>query len=121
MRHSCGDPAIDRCVAVDQCRRGARSSNDRVNYFTLLARLTQVGNPEACLLTRIQTIFMENHCPQPCLDYLTRVADSGYNMAAYLVTIFLYRHNGKAGNDKTMRRYIRWVEGEEESQADVDQ
>jgi hypothetical protein len=38
-------------------------------------------------------------------------------MAAYLVTIFLYRHNGGANDDNTMRQYIRWVEDEEESQA----
>jgi hypothetical protein len=36
-------------------------------------------------------------------------------MAAYLVTIFLYRHNGDAGDDNTARWYMRWVEGEEES------
>jgi hypothetical protein len=43
-------------------------------------------------------------------------------MAAYLVAIFLYRHNGDAGDDGTVRRYIRRVKGEEESRgAAVDQ
>ena len=37
---------------------------------------------------------------------------------AYLVTILLYWHNGDAHDDNTMRRYMRWVEGEEESRAD---
>ena len=69
------------------------------------------------MLTVIQTIFTENHSPQPCLDYLTRAADGGHNMAAYLVAIFLYRHNGDAGDDNTARRYIRRVEGEEDSRA----
>jgi hypothetical protein len=59
----CDDPAVDRCMVVDQCRRGVRSSNDLVNYFALLARLTQVDNLEACLLIGIQTIFVENHSP----------------------------------------------------------
>jgi hypothetical protein len=59
----CDDPAVDQCMAVDQCRRGVRSSNDLVNYFALLARLTQVDNLEACLLIGIQTIFVENHSP----------------------------------------------------------
>jgi hypothetical protein len=38
-------------------------------------------------------------------------------MVAYLVAIFLYWHNGDAGNDDTVRWYIRRVEGEEESWA----
>jgi hypothetical protein len=58
---------------------------------------------------------MENYSPRPCLDYLTHAADGGHNVAAYLVAIFLYRHNGDASDNNTMRRYIRWVEGEEES------
>jgi uncharacterized membrane-anchored protein len=67
------------------------------------------------LLTGIQTVFIENHSPRPCLDYLTRAADGGHNVAAYLVAIFLYRHNGDVGDDNTMWRYIRRVKGEEES------
>jgi hypothetical protein len=50
-------------MVVDQYRCGTRSTNDLINYFTLLARLTHVDNPEACLLTGIQTIFTENHSP----------------------------------------------------------
>ena len=93
------------------------SSMHRINYFTLLARLTQVGNLKACLLTGIQTVFTENHSPWPCLDYLTRATNGGHNVAAYLVTIFIYRHNGGAGYDNTVRWYTRWIEGEEESWA----
>jgi hypothetical protein len=59
----CGDPTVGRCMTLDWCRHGARSSNNRINYFTLLARLTQVGNPETCFLTGIQTVLVENHCP----------------------------------------------------------
>jgi hypothetical protein len=104
-------------VAVDQCRHKARSSNDLINYFALLARLTQFDNLEAYLLIGIQTVFAKNHSPRPCLDYLTHTADGRHNVAAYLVALFLYRHNGDAGDDNTMRRYIRWVKGEEESWA----
>jgi TPR repeat protein len=102
-------------VAVDRCR--SSSSNDYVNYFALLARLTQFGNPEACMLIGIQTVFMENHSLRPCLNYLTRAADGGHSMAAYLVAIFLYRHNGDGSDDNTARQYIRQIEGEEESRA----
>ena len=97
-----GDPAIGQCVVVDRCRYGARSSNDLINYFALLARLTQVDNLEACLLTKIQTIFTENHSPRPCLDYLTRTADGGHNVAAYLVATLLYRRNDDANDDNAM-------------------
>ena len=119
MRGICGDPALGRRVVLDRCKHKARSSNDLINYFALLARLTQVDNPEACLLTGIQIIFVKNHSPHPCLDYLNRATNGGHNVVAYLVTIFLYRHNGNAGDDNTMRQYIRWVEGEEESWAAV--
>ena len=115
MRGICGDPALGRRVVVDRCKHKARSSNDLINYFALLARLTQVDNPEACLLTRIQIVFTENHSPRPCLDYLTRAADGGHNVVAYLVAILLYRHNDDASDDYTARRYMRRVEDEEES------
>ena len=111
------DPAVGQHMVVDRCRRKARLSNDLINYFALLARLTQFDNLEACLLTGIQTVFTENPSPRPCLDYLTRTVDDGHNVAAYLVAIFLYRHNGGARNDNTVRRYIRRIEGEEESRA----
>ena len=92
-------------------------SNDLINYFALLARLTQVNNLEACLLIGIQTVFTENHSPRPFLDYLTCATDGGHNVAAYLVTIFLYRRNDYAIDDDTAQWYIRWVEGKEESWA----
>jgi hypothetical protein len=61
MHRICDDPAIAWRMAVDQCRPSL--SNDCVNYFTLLARLTQFGNLEGCLLIRIQTVLAENHSP----------------------------------------------------------
>ena len=60
---------------------------------------------------------MEKRSPQPCLNDLTYVADGGHNLAAYLVTILLYRHNGDAHDDDTARQYMRHVEGEEELRA----
>ena len=52
MCHICGDPAIGQRLALDRVRRG-RMGADPVNYYALLARLTQVGNSEAYFLTRI--------------------------------------------------------------------
>jgi hypothetical protein len=64
---------------------------------------------------------MEKHSPRPRLDDLAHAADGEHNLAAYMVALLLYRHNGNADDDKTARRYIRWVEGEEESQSALDQ
>ena len=116
MHHIYSDPAIGQCLALDQVRR-RRTGADPVNYYALLASLTQVDNLEACFLIGIQIVFMEKHSPQPCLDNLTCTTDGGHNLAAYLVAILLYRHNGDAGDDDTMRRCMRRVKGEEESRA----
>ena len=62
---------------------------------------------------------MENHSPRRCLNDLARAADSGHNLAAYLVTLLLYRHNGGASDNDTVRQCMRRVEGEEESWAEV--
>ena len=75
----------------------------------------QVGNPEACFLIGLQTVFIEKHSPRPCLDNLVCATDGKHNLVAYLVILLHYRHNGNAGDDDTVRRYIRWVEGEEVS------
>ena len=106
MHHICGDPAVGQRLALDQVRRG-RMGADPINYYALLASLTQVSNPEACFPTEMQTIFMEKRGPQPCLDDLTHATDGGHNLATYLVTILLYRHNGGANDNDTVRRYMR--------------
>jgi hypothetical protein len=107
MHCICNDPAIGWRLALDQFRRG-RTWDDPVDYEALLASLTQVGNPKACFLTRIQTVFMEKHSRWPCLDDLARAADGGHNLATYLVALLLYRQNGDANdNDDTVRWYIR--------------
>ena len=118
MRSICGDLAVGQRLALDRFRSG-RMGADPVIYYALLASLTQVGNPDACFLTWIQTIFMEKQSLQPCLDDLSRNANGGHNLAAYLVTLLLYRHNGSVGNDDTVRRYMNRVEGEEELQVVV--
>ena len=116
MRRICGDPAVGRRLTLDRFKRG-RTWDDPVNYEALLSSLTQVGNLEGCFLTGMQTIFMEKHSPRQCLDDLACATDGGHNLAGYLVTLLLYRYNGNAGNDDTMRRYIRQVKGKEVSWA----
>jgi hypothetical protein len=60
---------------------------------------------------------MENHNPRPWLDNLAHAADGRHNLVAYLVARLLYWHNVAAGDDDTVRRYMRWVKGEEGSRA----
>ena len=62
MHRICSDPTIGQHLALDWFRHG-RTWDDPVNYEALLSSLTQVGNPEASLLTKIQTVLMENHSP----------------------------------------------------------
>jgi hypothetical protein len=57
MRLIYGDPIVGQCLALDRFRRGTTKA-DPVDYYALLAILTQVGILEACFLTWIQTVFM---------------------------------------------------------------
>ena len=114
MHRICCNHTVGQRVALDQCCHGL-GWDDVGNYYALLSSLTQLGNLEACFLTGIAMVFEETNRPQPCLDDLTRTADGRHNLAAYMVAILLYRHNGDARDDDTTRRYMRWVEGEEES------
>jgi hypothetical protein len=65
-------------VALDQFRHKWEWNID-TNYTTILANLTQVNNPRACFLTRIQTIYAKKHSPWLCLDDLAHTADGGHN------------------------------------------
>jgi hypothetical protein len=69
--------------------------------------MTDLGNPEACFLSAIKAVFMEN---RGCND-LRRAAEGGHDAAAYLYAIFLYRYNGGAAANDTARRYMRRIAG----------
>jgi hypothetical protein len=68
---------------------------------------TGLGNPEACFFSGIKAVFMEN---RGCND-LRRAAEGGHDAAAYLYAILLYRDNGSAAADDTMKRYMKQVAG----------
>ena len=104
-------------LALDRCSHGVTLWNNLGDYYALLLILAQLGNPRAFLRTEIPILFEENHNPWPRLNDLVRAIDGRHNSVAYLVAIFLYRHNGNASDDDTARQYMRQVEGEEESQA----
>jgi hypothetical protein len=46
-------------------------------------------------------------------------ADGGHNLAAYLIIILLYAHNGSVSDDDSARQCMRRVKGEEESRAEA--
>jgi hypothetical protein len=69
--------------------------------------LNDLGNPEACFLSGIKAVFMEN---RGCND-LRHAAEGGNDAAAYLYVILLYRDNSGAAADDTTKRYMRRVVG----------
>jgi hypothetical protein len=75
-------------------------------YKAFLAMLTGLGNPEACFLSEIKA-FIEHRG----YNDLWCTAEGGHDAAAYLYAILLYRDNGGAATDDTVKGYMRWVAG----------
>jgi hypothetical protein len=69
--------------------------------------LTDLGNSEACFFSGIKIVFMEN---SGCND-LQCAPEGGHNATAYPYAIFLYRNNGGAAVDDTVKWYMRRVAG----------
>jgi hypothetical protein len=69
--------------------------------------LSGLGNPEACFLSGIKAIFIE----QRGYNDLQRAAEGGHDSASYLYAILLYRDNGGATTDDTAKGCMRWVAG----------
>jgi hypothetical protein len=69
--------------------------------------LTGLRNPEACFFFEIKTVFMDN---RGCND-VRHTTKGGHDAAAYLYAILLYRDNGGATVDDTVKRYMRRVAG----------
>ncbi|RCV21709.1 hypothetical protein SETIT_4G159300v2 [Setaria italica] len=93
------------------------SWNEPARYAALVPRLTLIGNPNAYFLTGIVEFFREHHGPHPSFYELSLATVGGHNVPAYLVALILYRNNGGAGDDDIAKRYVRRVEGEEDSAA----
>jgi hypothetical protein len=88
---------------------------DRKGYDALLDCLTCIRNPEACFLFGMDILFGENYNCRSSIAKLEEATQDRHNVAAYIAARVLYNANGSAGDDDTTRRYIRQVEGEEES------
>jgi TPR repeat protein len=70
--------------------------------------LSGLGNPEACFLSGMKAFFTEHRG----YNDLRRAAEGGHDAAAYLYAILLYRDNGGAAADDTVKGYMRWVAGD---------
>jgi hypothetical protein len=69
--------------------------------------LTGLGNQEACFLSGIKTFFIEHKG----YNDLRRAAEGGHDAEAYLYAILLYRDNGGATANDTVKGYMRRVAG----------
>jgi hypothetical protein len=69
--------------------------------------LTGLGHPEACLLSEIKAFFIEHRG----YNDLRHAAEGGNDATAYLYAIFLYRDNGGATANDTVKGYLRQVAG----------
>jgi hypothetical protein len=77
--------------------------------------MTQVGNLDACFLTGNKRLFYGglNNWPEAraCInDELTRAAEGGHNVAAYVAAVLHYRTNAGITNDDTARWHIKQAE-----------
>jgi hypothetical protein len=67
--------------------------------------LTGLGHSEACFLSRIKAFFVEHRG----YNDLWRAAEVAHDAAAYLYATFLYKDNGSAATDDTVKWYMRLV------------
>ncbi|RLM56312.1 hypothetical protein C2845_PM10G12420 [Panicum miliaceum] len=117
MRRVCYNLEVGRSVATERFT-DHMEWNKPDGYDALLARLTQIDNPEACFITGLGVVFGElKPVAQPCIIVFTHAAAEGHNVAAYMAAVLLYMANAGAAADDAARRYIRQVEGEEEAAA----
>ena len=115
-RFLCGvtsDRAIGQRIDVRQFT-AAMLWNNRTAYAALFAHLTDIDNPEAFYITRMNNVFSKG-TPRawPCIVELARAAERGHNVAAYVAAILLFRANTGADDDQAARWYMRQVEAEE--------
>jgi hypothetical protein len=107
MRRVCVHGDVDRRLSIEGIRDQISWVWNPTDYKAFLAMLSGLGNLEACFLSRIKAFFIEHRG----YNDLRRVAEGGHDAAAYLYTILLYRDNGGATSDDTVKGYMRRVAG----------
>ncbi|RLN11310.1 hypothetical protein C2845_PM09G12970 [Panicum miliaceum] len=116
MRCVCSNPEVCRHISVEQLSDDMYLY-DPIGYFTLLPRLAQVCNPEACLIIGMHVVFRGPLITAlPVLnENLERAAAGGHKVAAYVAAILLYLANGGTSIDDTTKQYMRQAMAVEES------
>jgi hypothetical protein len=107
MRRVCGHGDVGRRLSIEGIRDEISWVWNPTAYKPFLAMLTGLWNPEACFLSRIKAFFIKH------MGYndLRRAAKGGHDAAAYLYAMLLYRDNGGAAADDTVKGYMRQVAG----------
>ncbi|RLN36330.1 hypothetical protein C2845_PM03G32580 [Panicum miliaceum] len=113
MRLVCSNPEVGRRISIERLS----DDDDPINYLTLLHRLAQVCNPEACFIIGMHDVFRGPLItPLPILnENLEHGAAGGHKVAAYVAAILLYLANGGTGVDDTAKQYMGQAMAMEES------
>ncbi|KAG0532936.1 hypothetical protein BDA96_04G148200 [Sorghum bicolor] len=122
-KHTMHDLASLRAMCTEmrrvvlRARRWEPYCDSEERWETLTHKLARHGNPGACFLTGLKTLFFEHHDTNtpPRVDMLRRAADGGHQSARYVVAVVLFRMRYDTANDDEARRLLREVEGEESS------
>jgi hypothetical protein len=107
MRHVCSHGDVGRRLSIEGIRYEISWVWNPTAYKAFLAMLSGLGNPEACFLSGIKALFIEHRG----YNDLRRAAEGGHDAAAYLYAILLFKDNGGATANDTVRGYMRWVAG----------
>jgi hypothetical protein len=114
MRRVCSDPEVGRLISVERFYKLYRYVVPD-GYLTLLPRLAQVGNFEACFIVGMIAVLRYPLLrPLSVIDEnLERAARGRHKATAYVAAILLYIANGGTDIDNTARQYMRQAVGDE--------
>jgi hypothetical protein len=105
MHRVCGHDDVGRHLSIEGIRDEISWVWNPTAYKAFLFMLSGLGNPKACFLSGIKAFFIEHRV----YDDLWRAAEGGHDAAANLYAILLYRDNGGAAADDTVKGYMRWL------------
>ena len=108
VHRMCSDPEVGWLVSVERFYKLYRYVVPD-GYLTLLPRLAQVGNLEACFIIGTIVVLRDPVIrPLPVIEKnLERATRGGHKVAAYFAVVLLYMANGGASVDNSARQYMR--------------
>jgi len=116
MRRACGDAYVGRSIPLERVLRHCHKEPYYTHEYraNLITRLASVGHPEACFKAGMSAIFVEDRgIITPRLHMLERAAESGHEVATYVLSLVMYSSNSGAANDAKAQRLLQKVEGDE--------